>query len=120
MNHISNRDIGEAAAVTLTTTGHEGKFYNITGPETIPFAEAAAILSEVLGRKITYVPLSDEENRKFVSNLLPPHAVDSYLGMYKYFAAGGYDKHFDDLEKLTGSKGVTLKEFFTANAAAFQ
>jgi len=120
LNHISTHDIGEVAAVALTTPGHEGKNYNITGPDTITFAEGAELLSEVLGRKINYVGLSDEDNRKAAANFLPPQAIDGWVNMYQYFAAGGYNKHFDDLEKLTGTKGTSLKDFFTANAAAFQ
>ena len=119
-NHVSPYDIGEVAAIALSTNGHEGKIYNITGPDNVTFYEAAEILSEVLGRKITFVPLSDEENRKAAANFLPSEAIEGWVNMHQYFADGGYDKRFDDLEKLTGSKGRSLRDFFTANAAAFQ
>lgn len=64
--------------------------------------------------------IGDEEVRKSATSFLPPQFVEGYVNMYQYFAAGKYDQHHDDLEKLTGNKGRSLKGFFTANAAAFQ
>lgn len=40
--------------------GHEEKAYEITGPEAIDYYKAAEILSQELGRKITYTEVSPE------------------------------------------------------------
>jgi len=53
-NFIDVRDIGAVAALTLVAPGHKGKAYELTGDETLTYSEVAKILSEVLGRKITY------------------------------------------------------------------
>jgi uncharacterized protein YbjT (DUF2867 family) len=48
------RDIGGVAALTLTQDGHSRKAYDLTGSEALDYFEVADLLSEVLGRKVTY------------------------------------------------------------------
>jgi uncharacterized protein YbjT (DUF2867 family) len=52
-------DVGDVAAVAakvLLEPGHEGKGYTLTGPAALSFHEIAAILTDVLGRPIRYLP----------------------------------------------------------------
>jgi nucleoside-diphosphate-sugar epimerase len=51
---IDARDIGAVAARVLTEDGHEGQAYSLTGSEALTYHEVAAIMSEELGRPITY------------------------------------------------------------------
>jgi uncharacterized protein YbjT (DUF2867 family) len=51
---IDARDIGAVAAVALLEDGHAGRNYDLTGSERLDYWEAARIMSEVLGRRITY------------------------------------------------------------------
>lgn len=48
------RDIAEAAGIVLTTEGHEGKTYNVVGPEVLSGAKVASIWSAALGKPIRY------------------------------------------------------------------
>ncbi|MBI4397005.1 MAG: SDR family oxidoreductase, partial [Elusimicrobia bacterium] len=60
---VDVRDIAAVAARVLTEKGHEGKAYDVTGPEAISFHEAAAKLSKALGREVAYrdVPADNAE-----------------------------------------------------------
>jgi uncharacterized protein YbjT (DUF2867 family) len=60
---IDARDVGPVAARVLTEPGHEGRAYELSGPEAITYHEAAAILSQTLGRTIRYVPIDDDAYR---------------------------------------------------------
>lgn len=51
---VDARDVGEAAAVVLTESGHANQAYDLTGPAALDYQEVAAIFSDVLGRSITY------------------------------------------------------------------
>lgn len=51
---VDIRDIAEASAIALTGSGHEGKTYNLVGPEVLSGATAAQIWSEILNREIRY------------------------------------------------------------------
>ena len=52
------RDIAVVAVKVLTNNkdgSHNGKAYTITGPEAISYGDAARILSEYIGRKVSYI-----------------------------------------------------------------
>src|SRR6204780_1890288 len=51
---VDVRDIAEASAIALTSEGHDGKTYNLNGPDVISGAGAAAIWSKALGGDIKY------------------------------------------------------------------
>ena len=55
-------DIADVAVAALTEEGHAGQLYELTGPRSLTFAEAAAEISKVSGREIRYVPVSLEEH----------------------------------------------------------
>ena len=58
---VDARDIAAMAVRALTEPGHEGKTYTVTGPEAISNDEVAEKMSMQLGRKITYVDVTDEQ-----------------------------------------------------------
>jgi len=121
MNWISTEDIGECAAICLTTDGHEGKVYNLTGPDTLHWEEVTQALGDALGRKLTLVKISDEDLRKAAASFLPgPEAVNAFSNMWGYFREGGYDKQFKDAETLLGRKPEGLKSWVQRNTAAFK
>ena len=60
---IDVRDIADVAVSVLTEDGHEGKTYNLTGPESISFHDVAAGLSKVLGKHVDYVNVPLEAGR---------------------------------------------------------
>jgi uncharacterized protein YbjT (DUF2867 family) len=60
VSHVDTRDIAIAAANVLTETGHEGRAYDITGPEALTDYQIADKLSTLLGKQITYTPVPDE------------------------------------------------------------
>jgi len=54
-------DIADVATA-LTEDRHAGQLYELTGPRSLTFAEAAAEIAEATGREIRYVPVSLEEH----------------------------------------------------------
>ena len=51
---IDVRDIGAVAAKILTENGHAKSAYSITGSEALNYYQVAEMLTQVLGRPITY------------------------------------------------------------------
>jgi uncharacterized protein YbjT (DUF2867 family) len=51
---VDIRDIAEAAAISLTEEGHEGKTYDLVSSEMLSGPDAAATWSKLLGKQITY------------------------------------------------------------------
>jgi len=120
INMIANSDVGEAIYVCLHKSGHEDKVYNLTGPDTLTVSEIAHIFSELLGREIKYVPLSDEQLREQSGHFMPPPAVEGNSNMHKYFRDGGYNKHFNDLHHLICKNGEHSKDWIKHHLAAFK
>ena len=58
---IAGEDLGRVIATILNDPGeHAGKSYPLYGPKELSEYDVAEILTKVLGRKITYVPLEIE------------------------------------------------------------
>jgi len=120
LNFIQVSDIADVAVATLTTSGHEGKVYQLTGPDSLSYHQIAQLLSDEVGRKITYVPISDEDLRKSIS-FMPQQAVEGFSNIMKYFKSGGYDRpNSGDVEKVAGHKPGSIKDWIHQNAAAFK
>ena len=54
-------DIAKAACRLLTTPGHEGRTYAMSGPEALSMAEVAEQISLALGESVGYVSVSREQ-----------------------------------------------------------
>ena len=48
---VDVRDIAEAAAIALTSDGHQGKTYNLNGPQVLSGPKVASIWSAVLAKR---------------------------------------------------------------------
>jgi NAD(P)H dehydrogenase (quinone) len=64
---VSKHDCVAVAASVLTNPGHEGKTYEITGPELLSFREVAVLASRIVARPIEYVVISDDEMRAMLT-----------------------------------------------------
>ena len=67
--YVSRDDCAAAAAAVLTSTGHENKSYDITGPQSVSAEELAALAGEIAGRSIEVVHVDDDA---FVAGLTAP------------------------------------------------
>lgn len=57
---VSRQDCGAVAAVVLTTTGHERKIYDVTGPDLVNWVDLAKLVSEVSGRSFRVIQVDDK------------------------------------------------------------
>lgn len=58
----SRKDFADAAAAVLTTGGHEGKVYELSGDVAWSQDDLATAISEVTGSTVTYTPKTTEEH----------------------------------------------------------
>jgi len=113
-------DIGEMAANILTTSGHNNKAYNITGPELLTGADMAAVFSDVTGKAVAYVSPSQEQTlESLLSSGWPEWQAKGMLELFEVFATNQAAVVSSDGEQLLGRPLTTLKEFVSKNKAAF-
>jgi uncharacterized protein YbjT (DUF2867 family) len=74
---IAAEDLGRVVASILADpVGHAGQLYPLFGPKELTQFEIAGILSDVLGRKITYVPMEIEAFKAVLKDMgRTPHFI---------------------------------------------
>lgn len=114
-------DIAEVAAIVLTTEGHEGKIYPLTGPEALNMAQVAQRLSTATGKSITYVNVTPEEARQAnLANGMPPYTADALYELFAERRKGKESQVWPDIETILGRPATSFAEFAARNAAIFR
>lgn len=119
-NFIDAADIAEAAAVCLTTPGHDGKAYEITGSEALTYEQVASILSAACGRTITYArPSAKQFKARMKATGHPDEFVSVMSSIYALARFGMAAGTTDEFEKLVGRKATTVAEWAAGDEAGF-
>lgn len=120
VSQVDVRDIAAVAAVVLSSNGHEGQTYEITGPEALSFEEVADQFSVVLGRRVRYVRTSFEESRQhMIESGMEEWLASAVTQTYRFMKDGGAAHVTDVVARLTGSEPITFGEFVRDYATAF-
>ena len=113
---VAQADIAEVAVAVLTSDGaYDGRTLNLTGPEALKIDEIAAILSDHLGRTVTYIPETIDE--AYASRAVygaPSWQVDAWVSTYTAIAAGELSTVSEDIPEVTGHPAMTLKQVLAA------
>jgi uncharacterized protein YbjT (DUF2867 family) len=121
MAPIDPRDIASVAAKCLTTSGHERKAYDLTGPEALTMAEQAKILGDAIGKPVKYVDVPDAAARDAMLGMgMPSIMVDALLEFTNLVRSGGASFVSDAVKTITGKPGRTFAAWCKENAAAFR
>jgi uncharacterized protein YbjT (DUF2867 family) len=109
---IDARDVAAAAATVLTTPGHGGRTYTLTGPRAVTFGEVAGVVSfagepgcshrRVAPAAVRAAMLRSGAERWFASDIARLHTM---------LAAGYEDIVTGNLDQLTGGPGRDVVEF---------
>lgn len=89
VSRVDVRDIAEAAAIVLTSGGHEGQSYDLVGPEAVTGESTAKSWSAALGKPIAYGGDDLDAWEKVQLQYLPDWMVFDFRCMYEYFQING-------------------------------
>jgi uncharacterized protein YbjT (DUF2867 family) len=118
--YIDAADVGEVAAHVLTTEGHTGAIYELTGPEAISMPQAAGQLSEVIGRDVTYVDVPADQFRANLGQFgLPDWLADAIQALYQSIREGHAALVTDHVEKVIGRPARSYRQFAEDHRDAF-
>ena len=88
------------------------------GPESTGQADIAALLSDIAGKDIPYVPMPAEDMvQAMIANGLPEFMARVFVSFDQAIAEGYLDVASDDLKTLTGKSGQSVTDFLTENRA---
>lgn len=116
---IDARDIADSAAAALTSSAFDGRAFNLTGPEALGYAQAAAILADVLGRPVVYEAVDDEA---FVAMLTGAGVTPEYAAflasLFHMVREGWTATVTDGVPTLTGHPARDLRTYARDHAKA--
>jgi len=114
-------DIADMAVEVLTGSGHEGKTYPITGPESLGMAEVAEKLSAATGKQIRYVNVDPQEARQArIAAGVPEYMADGLAELFAERRAGKESKVSPVIPTVLGRPATSFDEFARRHAAIFR
>jgi NAD(P)H dehydrogenase (quinone) len=96
-------DVAASAAAVLTAGGHDGRSYDLTGPEAFTLAEAAEAIGRATGRVVRFHDETDAEAlASRAQSGAPEWEVRGWVSSYQAIRDGSLDVVSDDVRRLTG------------------
>jgi len=115
---VSRRDCAEAAAITLTTDGHAGKTYEITGTEALSVQDLAELYGDLSGQPVKVLQLSDAMLTNVLVGIGTPMPSAWRIAAFGRAVRRGYFDVVDPaFERLTGRPPVALRDVLVAQRA---
>jgi uncharacterized protein YbjT (DUF2867 family) len=108
------------AAMLAEPAAHLGKTYTLHGPIELDQAGIAAAVSEVLGRTITYRPLTIPQYRERLEKAgLPEILIQHFCAIALDYQNGIFAGEDKIIAAVTGQRPMTVQEFVTLHRNAF-
>lgn len=119
---VDLRDVGAVAVAALTSAGHEGKTYIVTGPEALSFADLAAKFSAAfLGKPVAYVDVPREALIQAMTGAgLPGWQARGIAELYDWGSQGGVAAITDVVVNVGNKKPSLFDQFARDFATAFR
>jgi len=127
---VSRDDCARVGVELLLGGGERDRAYDVTGPELLSYSDVAALVSEISGRDIPYVDLSDEEfyaqwdaigvprtsDGDFSASPFP-WCSDDMVSFGRGIREGEMEVLSDTVQQLTGRAPVSLRELMVEASA---
>lgn len=119
VGYITREDCARAAAGALLRPA-ENKTYSVTGPEALSVAEIARIASEVTGKPLAVVDVSDDDLAAGAKAAgVPDFVIEHFIvALERNTREGKMALATDAVETLWGTRPASLRDFLTANRSA--
>jgi NAD(P)H dehydrogenase (quinone) len=105
-------DIADVAVAVLASRAHDGRSYDITGPQKVTMRSVADELTRAAGRRVTFVDETlDEARASRASSGAPNWEIEGWVTTYAAIAAGELDVVSDTVPKVSGHPAMTIGEY---------
>jgi NAD(P)H dehydrogenase (quinone) len=115
---VSRKDCAAAAAAVLATSGHEGRTYDITGPDLISQRDFAALITQVTGKSIRVAEVDDAT---YVATLMTAGVPEAGAKVAATFGVATRTNYLNiksqTLELLLGRKPRSVRELLEEHKA---
>lgn len=109
------------AALLVAPAAHVGKTYTLHGPVELDQPGIAAAISEVIGRQISYQPLTIPEYRDRLETFgLPEFLVQHFCAIALDYQNGIFSGADRIIAEVTGAPPMTVQDFVASHRASFE
>ena len=116
---VTRADVADVAAALLTSDGHDGRTYDVTGPEAPTLAEAAERMSRLSRRRIVFRDQTVEEAyASRASYGAPDWQLEAWVTTYLAIAKGDTAEVTDTVPRLAGHPATSLDDHLRAHPEA--
>ncbi|PZG22939.1 NAD(P)H-binding protein [Nonomuraea aridisoli] len=116
---IHEKDIAAVAVHVLTSAGHKGATYELTGPDELTQIDQVRVIGEVVGRDVRWEEQPPEEAReRLLAAWGEPAFVDSALRTWESFVTGP-ERATDTVRRLLGRPALAFRQWAEDHAADF-
>jgi (4-alkanoyl-5-oxo-2,5-dihydrofuran-3-yl)methyl phosphate reductase len=117
---VDPRDLGAVAARVLREPGHEGRRYELTGPEALGAAQQVALLGAAVGAPWRFVDVPPAAAREgMVQAGMPAPLAEAMLEVMAAIRAGRAATVTGDVERILGRTPRTFATWARDHAGAF-
>ena len=121
ISYVDVRDIATVVAKALQGGEHDGKIYELNGPEALSNADIAEKISRHAGVPVRYVDIPEDAQRKaMLDQGMPEWQVTALLDLQRYYTSGQGGTVDTVLEKLLGRAAIKKDEFLAEVASEFR
>jgi uncharacterized protein YbjT (DUF2867 family) len=108
---VARDDVADVAIAVLTSDGHDGLAYDVTGAEAFTLTEAAAELSRATGRTITFEHETLEQARASrAGSGAADWEIEGWVTSYAAIANGDLERVSDTVERVAGHAPISLAQ----------
>ncbi|GLU55402.1 NAD(P)-dependent oxidoreductase [Dyadobacter frigoris] len=117
---IDTRDIAAVAGEALSFAAHEGKTYDLTGPESLTHNQMAEKLSVAVGRKIEFVDITPKALKQMLLHVgFPEWQAEGLVEDYAHYKLGEAAEVKSGVKEATGNEARGFDNFINDYASLF-
>jgi len=117
---ISPSDIAAVAALALTSSGHDGKAYDLTGSQLVSTHDQVHVLSKAIGKPIECIDIPIEAAaERMKANGLPETLIQGLCDVWIRTRNGESAFQTNEVERLTGQSAQTFETWCREHRSAF-
>jgi uncharacterized protein YbjT (DUF2867 family) len=94
-----------------------GQLYELTGPRSLTFADAAAEITQASGREVRYVPVSLEHAADAAEHGVPPEVVELLTYLFREVVDGRNASTTDGVRRALGREPRDFRDYARGAAA---
>lgn len=116
---IHEADVADVAVTALTTAGHKGAIYPLTGPDALTQFQQLEIIGNAIGEKLTFQKISPEQFRQSMAQFMPDEVINMLLSYWSDTVTQP-DVVRKTVEQVTGKPGRPFTQWATDHISDFR